>query len=100
MYDLAVTADDAPVVVMENERAAGLGAQPENDVELLHLPGDVVAEDADPAAEHLAPVDRLAGHAIDLASPPLRQRRHERRVPVRLGDPAAVLTADGARPGD
>src|SRR5215217_9537644 len=95
---LAVAGNHASVVGPKGELAALLDTQVRHDVESAHLTPQRFMPGLRTAPEKLPPVDGPARLFVE--HPPAGEGpgRHERRIPLRLGDPSTVHHFDGTRP--
>src|SRR5690349_3881937 len=89
--DVAVAANNAAVGVAEHQAAARLHAETKHDIETTHPGGGWPARPPQIAAEEIAPVERIALHALEHLESPRGQRRHDGRVPRGRPDPPSIV---------
>jgi len=99
VHDFAIAANDAAIVIPEDELAGIFNSKFENDVKATHLSTRTRGMKTQTMTENLAPVERPAVMPLDDSSVRLRELRHQRRVPLRFGDPAPLGLLDRAGPG-
>src|SRR5579884_402183 len=98
MDDSSILANDAPVIIPEDEYATLLDAQVQHDMEVAHLSPHIGIPNPEPLPEHVSPVNHPTQLLIDQFTMQLRQHRHEGSVPFRFGCPLIVPLLDRSRP--